>query len=492
MAVAGGAEVFNGVNTYTGVTTVTSAALEIGDAAHSAASLAGDVFVGSGGTLSGHGTVFGAVKNISGGTVSPGGSIGVLTVGSYTQGSNSALGIELNPNASSGLKSLGPVALAGRLALTFDEGAYSSRIYEILAGAPVTGAFSTVSAVGVPLGFAYGLFYRPNHNEVDVVMEETSTTEIYGAATSVTLSRAQDMASLVENRFKDILCARRSLDLSKSANCRGDGLWMQALNSRIQSNTTIEGFSYSNVSSGLLGGFDHYWRNGITTGVAFGYEHDRTHMAAATSNASGMSYFGDVYVRWATARVLVDAQAFLMHTDWSVGRSVAGFGSAFSKPSGDTGGALVQVMLPIRNSDFSPYARFTYARFDQPNTVETGLGALDFRVMARSTASAVAEAGVFISHRYRALNWGYAQPSFRIGVQDELAARYRAVEVNLNDSVGQAISQSSAKSPNMMGVVNFSMKLQCGQYVELNGALLGRFSENFTDASANIGGVVRF
>ena len=81
-----GTLILDGTNSYTGLTSVDAGTLEIGDADHATASLAGPVTVGADGTLAGHGTIGGDVANNNGGIVSPGGSIGTLTVaGNYTR-----------------------------------------------------------------------------------------------------------------------------------------------------------------------------------------------------------------------------------------------------------------------------------------------------------------------------------------------------------------------------------------------------------------------
>lgn len=90
--------IFNGVNTYTGLSTVNAGSLILGgDIAHSSAQIAGDVLVASGATFGGHGSVLGDVQLLSGSTVSPGNSIGTLTVGSITFGSDSTALFEISP-----------------------------------------------------------------------------------------------------------------------------------------------------------------------------------------------------------------------------------------------------------------------------------------------------------------------------------------------------------------------------------------------------------
>ena len=80
-----GTLILDGTNDYTGATSVNNGILEIGDADHTDASLAG---AGHGrrrsGKLAGHGTIGGDVANLAGGVVAPGGSIGTLTSAAIT------------------------------------------------------------------------------------------------------------------------------------------------------------------------------------------------------------------------------------------------------------------------------------------------------------------------------------------------------------------------------------------------------------------------
>jgi fibronectin-binding autotransporter adhesin len=85
----------NGVNTYTGRTDVLAGTLVVGDDTHLGASLAGDVQVDSGATLGGHGSIGGSVSVASGGHLTPGDSIGTLTVaGDFTAAQGSVLDYE--------------------------------------------------------------------------------------------------------------------------------------------------------------------------------------------------------------------------------------------------------------------------------------------------------------------------------------------------------------------------------------------------------------
>jgi fibronectin-binding autotransporter adhesin len=94
VTIAGGAELFNGINTYTGLTSVASGAtLFVGDSAHSTAAVAGDVSVDAG-TFGGYGVVRGSVVLSNGATLVPGAAsqVGSLTIqGDLTVGAGSQL-----------------------------------------------------------------------------------------------------------------------------------------------------------------------------------------------------------------------------------------------------------------------------------------------------------------------------------------------------------------------------------------------------------------
>ena len=114
-----GTTILDGINSYTGGTTVSAGTLEIGDASSPTAAIAGNVSVASGAILRGHGTIGGNVSNA--GTVMPGGSLGILTVnGNYTQSAGATLALGVSPQtvAGSGYSQLqmgGTASLAGEL-----------------------------------------------------------------------------------------------------------------------------------------------------------------------------------------------------------------------------------------------------------------------------------------------------------------------------------------------------------------------------------------
>ncbi|EQD36040.1 outer membrane autotransporter barrel domain protein, partial [mine drainage metagenome] len=144
-----GATILDGIDTYTGGTTVSAGTLEIGDATHTNAAIAGNVSVAAGATLRGHGTIGGNVTNA--GTVMPGGSLGILTVnGNYTQSSGATLALGVSPQTMAGtgysqLQVGGTASLAGALLIEPLAGNYAvGSTYDLLhAAGGVSGTFAS-------------------------------------------------------------------------------------------------------------------------------------------------------------------------------------------------------------------------------------------------------------------------------------------------------------------------------------------------------------
>lgn len=118
--IGAGTFTLNGVNTYTGATTVSQGTLIVGDGSHPDARIASAVTVENGATLGGAGTV----RNTTiadGGILAPGSSIGTLTVdGNLTLSSGSILDYELGSPGTSSNPASGTsdrIDVAGDLAL---------------------------------------------------------------------------------------------------------------------------------------------------------------------------------------------------------------------------------------------------------------------------------------------------------------------------------------------------------------------------------------
>jgi outer membrane autotransporter protein len=168
----GGTLTLNGVNTYTGLTTVDDGKLIVGDDSHFGASIAGAVAVATGGTLGGIGTV-GDTTVASGGIVAPGNSPGTLHVaGSLLLSSGSIYDAEILANGvSDQIAVTGMATVSGSqvaVATLDPETSYrQGQSYTILtADGGVKGAFADVTSTSAFLDFT--LDAKPN--EVDLTI----------------------------------------------------------------------------------------------------------------------------------------------------------------------------------------------------------------------------------------------------------------------------------------------------------------------------------
>jgi outer membrane autotransporter protein len=166
----------NGVNSFTGLTTINEGKLVVGDDAHARASLAGAVMVNSGGTLGGMGTV-GSTTVASGGTIAPGNSIGTLTVkGDISFAAGSTYVAEINPALDSDL-----IAASGKA--TIDGGTvYAAKVAGVYTpGSRWTilgadgGVAGTFDALDQNMPFvALALAYDADHVYIDATRNSTA------------------------------------------------------------------------------------------------------------------------------------------------------------------------------------------------------------------------------------------------------------------------------------------------------------------------------
>ena len=141
--------VFNGNGAgFAGSTVVENGMLKVGDADPSAAVLGGDVTIGTGGTLRGHGVILGSVTNQ--GILRPDGSVGTLTInGNLVQTANSVLQIDTTPAGEAGKLVVGGSAqLAGGLSIIGENGSWSPQTnYTILTSAGgISGTFANIDS----------------------------------------------------------------------------------------------------------------------------------------------------------------------------------------------------------------------------------------------------------------------------------------------------------------------------------------------------------
>jgi autotransporter-associated beta strand protein len=151
-------------NPYTGATTVNAGTLAVNGAIASSA-----VTVNTGGTLGGTGTV--GSTTINGGALSPGNSIGTLTVqGNLVLTAAAAYIVEISPSSADLTNVTGTASLGGTVQAVFGPGSYLTRTYTILSAAGGrNGTFGSLTTPGLPAGFTASLSYTATDAILDLI-----------------------------------------------------------------------------------------------------------------------------------------------------------------------------------------------------------------------------------------------------------------------------------------------------------------------------------
>ena len=309
--------VFN--NTVTGDVDLQGGSLIIGSSSQNkSAKLAGNVLAQSGATLGGHGTIEGIATLKQGATLSPGNSIGSLTVGELNLHNGSKVVLDAAPNGDSDkiiAKKLatatgttsGNITIGQNVTLDIVAGAgqwSSSTSYSFMtAEGIITGAFSGVTT---NLAFLTPTLVTGANGAPELVMtrnnvalgnvaktynQRATASAINGLAQGHALydavvSMSDAEARLAYENLSGELYASTANVLFQNANRLHDGML-----SRIHENSTglwLDGWGYNgeikgdgnaakveNKGSGLLLGYDWAMKENILIGAALGYEESK-------------------------------------------------------------------------------------------------------------------------------------------------------------------------------------------------------------------------
>ncbi|HEV8016683.1 MAG TPA: autotransporter domain-containing protein [Stellaceae bacterium] len=415
--IGGGTLLLDGANSFTGSTTVSAGALEIGDAAHPGASIGGNVSVSNAALVTGHGSIGGNLSNTAGGTVMPGGSIGTLTAGgNYAQGATSTLAIEVSPGAASQLHVGGSASLAGTLALTFDPGVYAGKTFALVSAGSVTGTFGTVTD-NAP-GLDQSLVYTPT--EVDLTPSggfQVAPTEdsVFGALGGAALLGAQQANATVlghladqhdgtgTDTIKTSLAGKAPTQLAFNGGTQAlasvvsalpdamtqMGGWFRALGTFADLDGSASAPGFNSRAGGFMAGFDGPVADHLRLGIAGGYGH--TDLSASdgesgTIDTPRLALYGSYDVAgWA-----VDALAGYGYDMIHAQRPIAAMGAiASSHHNGQEANAALQASRPFAFGDLvvQPAAGVTYTHLFEKGFAETGAGGFDLTNPSRDTDS---------------------------------------------------------------------------------------------------------
>jgi autotransporter-associated beta strand protein/T5SS/PEP-CTERM-associated repeat protein len=160
-----GTLILTGNNTYSGATTVNGGRLTVNGSISNST-----LTVDGGGTLGGTGTIGTAI--INNGTLSPGNSIGTITVnGNLVMTAAASYLVEISPTSADRTNVGGSATLGGTVQAAFAPGSYVTRAYTILSAAGGRiGTFNALTITNLPADFVASLSYTAT----DVILNLTA------------------------------------------------------------------------------------------------------------------------------------------------------------------------------------------------------------------------------------------------------------------------------------------------------------------------------
>jgi outer membrane autotransporter protein len=436
-----GTLILNGANTYTGVTEVSAGTLEVGDAVHPSAKIAGNATVDPGATLRGHGTITGNVDN-NDGIVWPGGSIGTLTVkGNYTQSSNGTLMIDVSPTAASQLKVGGTATLDGTLSLLYGPGTYTTRTYTLVDAGSVTGKFTKV-VDNKPSGVTTEtMTYTP----ATVVLGITGTVvnpvnaTIFGNVGSAILRASQEANDALLERAA-LACTSRSSTsssgMSPNTGCTGKPLWLYTNGTftHVDGNNGAPGVHENRY--GFLMGVDHAF-GAWTAGVAAGYSH--SDLSESDDDATGKIDTARlaIYGGRTLGAVNLAGTASYAYDFTSTERDFPGFGDTNDDSHAQEFTAALRAGIPLTISPtitLTPHVGLRYANVHGLAANESGLTSQQLNTESQTLQSLQPYTDITLDYAFKAGDTDrLSHLRVRAGYAYETLSTNRDVTVTSND-----------------------------------------------------------
>jgi autotransporter-associated beta strand protein len=510
----GGTLVLNGTSSgFTGSTTISTGTLEVGDASHSSATLGGNVSVASGAALMGHGTISGNVT--SSGTVQPGGTIGIMTVGgNYTQNSGGTLVIEITPSAASGagvgysqFRVGGSASLAGGLSILDDAGTYAvgSRYVVLTAAGGRNGTFTTIAYNPIFVDYITPVV---SYDANDVFLTLDPTPGRTPSAPPPIINGGQEvpdaltaMASAMEGVGDTVLgdvCGPTAQRLIT----QGEGCIVRALATGYQSEIWMRGLG---GLGGLTGGgarmafHDDYGglligagisRDGFTMGAGGGYLSTSLHFTDG-SNAQQNAGLGFVYGRYLRGPGWLGVMAAYGGGRFGGERALPDTGlTASGNRAADFGTARARAAydLVVDAVTLEPRVDLVYTHAWQSGFSESGVGPLDLAYPGTHADAVEGWLALRVMRRMATGNW-IMVPWIEAGVQRAFSGLSRGVVAT---DGAFSIGVSGASPAPTAGVVGVGISAAATEALDLFMQYQGQFSANQVENAFSAGLQIRF
>ncbi|ATY89783.1 autotransporter domain-containing protein [Pectobacterium atrosepticum] len=324
-----GALYLTGSNTYLGPTIVEGGSIVVGKVAQGSGSLAGDVWVQSSATLGGHGKIAGTVTLENGSTLSPGASVGTLTVGNVVFHSGSIYHYEIDAQGNAdGLNVTQDAALAGTVVLNASSQSLGDRFTLLNVGGTLSGNFDRLISNSTQPFLQDTLSYGNKQAYLDVVRNNRAFNDVAisrnqrDVAQTIESQRSGSVFSAIANSLSEdtaraafdnlggeIYAASRAALLQRSRYVRDEinsalhdenaqSLWLSTWANNGQFDETAESSRVNHSGYGFLIGNGSPIGKSSTLGVVVGAEKSKIKTDARAASTDVTTYHAGSY--WGT------------------------------------------------------------------------------------------------------------------------------------------------------------------------------------------------
>jgi hypothetical protein len=444
--------VLDGINTYTGGTTVTggtqTATLVIGDANNTGASVQGNVTVGTAGLVGGTGTIAGALIN-QGGTVAP---AAVLTATSYVQTSGNLSPVigEDTSQYSSGTKALMNVTGSatingGYLAPGFASGFLRAGRYLIFQAGSLSGAGFAGESLTVPSIGLTGQIVQQG-DQFFVVLTQLPSLPTYDkptiipVLTNAALDEGQQAIGTLLDRLAGVrtnaLADELNVALTESHRVRGTspyGVWVMPLgnNGTVNGSNGVAG--YNTQGGGLMAGIDTEWMRSVSIGVALGYTNNFVKQSDGNAGTVSMPRLA-VYGGWWKGPFAIDAVVGFGMGIIDATRPVAApsvFETAYSNHVANEKSAALQASAAWAWDGWviGPALGAKFLNLRQTGFTESGTDLYNFSADAQTTNSLRPYGNLLFTKRFMVSDHWALIPELKVGMEHEVANGIKRVTV---------------------------------------------------------------
>lgn len=508
-----------GDKAYTGDTLVSGGTLILNGA------IPGNLTVNSGATFKGSSTIGG--NFVSSGTVAPGNSIGILTVGNFLPTSSNIFECEISSSgASDQIIATQSAVLKGTLSILPLDSFYNAvETYTIVqATDSLSGTFSTIinpvpalAQLTYDSNSAYltylpisALTLRDNANgaaecfvtltsaDAAVITEELLSLSLPEIQQAFNQMQSSQFSALTWTQLENALLIRSSYsqhlnnlafdDCCYNQNC--SQVWVDGIGQWEHQNTKNDQFGYNDVTGGVSIGTDTCY-DCFRFGAAASYTYSNIKWKEAAGNGRINSYYGGVYGRWNDDCIYLNGSLLGAYNHYDSSRHLL-FGDIDRNTHASHNGWEVLAGLEAgfySNLDcfqLIPFGRIDYIYLSQDGYKESGANSLNLQIANRQDQLFQSQIGFVLTNRFPCNESGVLVPRLELSYINQAPLGTPHYKTNFVNSSCQ-FDVSGWNFTRNLGAVSLALTyFNCCECAAITLQYDGQFGSCYWNQSGNI------